>query len=69
MREIDDISNGNNRHYSEQTGHSLRGKHNDIVNRLGGVMPESIPGFDGIDVTKSQLIRRTMRRTPRDGRK
>lgn len=69
MKEIDDIKKGNNSHYSEQTGHLLRGNHKDVVNRLGGTMPESIPGFDGIDATKAQRIRRAMRRIPRDGRR
>ena len=61
--------NKNNGHYSEQNGHALRGQHERIRKLLGGVMPESIPGFDGINTTKSQLIRRTMRRTPRTGKK
>lgn len=69
MKEFGDIKKLNNGHYSEQTGHLLRGRHSDVVNILGGTMPESIPGFAGIDATKAQLIKRTMRRTPRDGRR
>lgn len=69
MKESDEVRKGNNGHYSEQTGHLLRGTHKDVVNRLGGTMPESIPGFDGIDVTRAQVIRRSMRRIPRDGRR
>lgn len=61
--------NKKNNHYSEQSGHALRGEHEKIRVRLGGLMPESIPGFNGIDITRAQLIRRTMRRTPRDGRR
>lgn len=69
MSKFEGIENQNNGHYSEQTGHLLRGNHNYVVSKLGGVMPETVPGFKGIDVTKSQLIRRNMRRTPRDGRR
>lgn len=59
-----------NGHYSEQNGHALRGEHERVKRILGGTMPESIPGFDGIiDVTKSQLIRRAMRRISRSGKR
>jgi hypothetical protein len=68
MREIEEIKQ-NNQHYSEQTGHFLRGAHSDVVKKLGGKMPESLPGFDGIDVTKAQMSRRQMRRITRDGRR
>lgn len=69
MKEIEGSKVKNNGHYSEQTGHLLRGAHKDIVTKLGGTMPESLPGFEGLDVVKAQMIRRQMRRAPRDGRR
>ncbi len=69
MSKNEALENGNNKHYSLQTGHLLRGNHSEVVSKLGGRMPEAVPGFDGIDATKAQLIRRNMRRTPRDGRR
>lgn len=60
-----------NEHYSRQTGHTLRGIHSDVVKRLGGLMPESLPGFQGIRTHEvdTQLIRRSMRRITDSGRR
>lgn len=61
--------NGNNGHYSEQTGHRLRGVHKKVVEKLNGDTPESIPGFNGIQPIESVRIRRSMRRISQTGKR
>lgn len=57
-----------NIHYSEQTGHALRGEHDRVKDKIGQ-MPEGIPGFERIEVSRAWLIRRTMRRPTRTGKR
>lgn len=64
--ELDIIKNG---HYSEQTGHLQRGEHKKVVIKLGGIMPEALPGYEGITERNAWLVRRTMRRIARTGKK
>ena len=56
----------NNGHYSEQTGHYLRGVHERLKGILNGYPPESIPGYDGMEAAR---IRRSMRIISRTGKK
>lgn len=60
-----ELDKGNTGHYSEQNGHALRGEHERVRRKLGGVMPESIGGFNGIE---QQRVRRSMRRISKTGK-
>ncbi|PIR79669.1 MAG: hypothetical protein COU25_04205 [Candidatus Levybacteria bacterium CG10_big_fil_rev_8_21_14_0_10_35_13] len=60
------IEEERNSHYSEQTGHNLRGVHKGVVIKLNGYQPEAIPGFSGIE---GQRIRRSMRRVTKTGKR
>ncbi len=51
-------------HYSTQTGHVLRGEHQRVVKELHGHMPESLPGFSGIENFRK---RRYARRITKSG--
>ncbi len=55
----------NNHHYSEQPGHALRGEHARLFRALGGMPPETVPGFDGIEIARR---RRSMRRPTKSGK-
>lgn len=59
-------SDRKNGHYSLQNGHALRGEHERVKKKLGGVMPEAIAGFNGIE---QQRVRRSMRRVTDTGKK
>ena len=67
MKELE--NNGKNNHYSEQTGHALRGEHKKVSDQLNGEMPELISGFGSLDVSKTWLVRRSMRRISKTGKK
>lgn len=54
-----------NKHYADQNGHALRGVHADVVKRLKGNTPESLPGFIRLE---SWRRRKTMRRIVSDGK-
>ena len=58
---------GRNGHYSELTGHMMRGQHRRAENALGGMPPEAVPGFQRLEVPV-WTARRSSRRIPRDGR-
>ncbi len=53
-----------NIHYSDQTGHALRGAYDRVARQLGSP-PRIIPGFDGVEETRRK---RTMRRISDSGR-
>lgn len=55
-----------NSHYSIKTGHVLRGEHQRVVKELGGHMPESLPGYSGIENFRK---RRYVRRITKSGLK
>lgn len=59
-------SDRKNDHYSKQNGHALRGEHERVKKKLGGIMPEAIAGFNGIE---QQRVRRSMKRISITGKK
>ena len=66
MRNEGDPIEKNNGHYSEQNAHALRGVHARVVKILGGIMPEGVSGYNGIE---DQRVRRHVRKPHPDGKR